>query len=136
MIAPSFLNERAMETKSLVFVYNADSGMFNLLTDIAHKIFSPQTYACQLCSITHGNLKMHEEWRTFIRSLPIACDFMHRDEFLKVHANIAGGFPAVYLRSTGKLQLCVNAKEINQCENLPALKNLIQSACVAAEGAK
>jgi len=125
-----------METKSLVFVYNADSGMFNLLTDIAHKIFSPQTYACQLCSITHGNLKMHEEWRTFVHLLPIACDFMHRDEFLKEHSKMVDGFPAVYLRSTGKLQLCVNAKEINQCKNLLELKSLIQSACVAAEDAK
>jgi hypothetical protein len=121
-----------METKSLVFVYKADSGMFNLLADIAHKIFSPQTYACQLCSITHGNLKMHEEWRTFIHSLPIACDFMHRDEFLKVHSEFEDELPAVYLRSTGKLQLCVNAKEINQCENLLELKNLIQSTCVVA----
>jgi hypothetical protein len=46
-----------MKTKSLLFVYNADSGVFNLVTDIAHKIFSPQTYACQLCCITHGNFE-------------------------------------------------------------------------------
>jgi len=30
-------------SKQLVFVYNADSGMFNTLTDIAHKVFSPKT---------------------------------------------------------------------------------------------
>jgi hypothetical protein len=37
---------------SLVFVYNADSGVFNTLSDIAHKIFSPETYACNLCALT------------------------------------------------------------------------------------
>jgi len=122
-----------METKSLVFVYNADSGLFNLVTDIAHKILSPQTYACQLCSITHGNLKMHEEWRTFINTLPINCEFMHRDEFLKAHSEICNELPAVYLLSTGSLQSCVSAKEINNCNDLPELKSLIQSSCVAAE---
>ncbi len=30
--------------KSIVFVYNADSGLFNALPDIAHKTFSPATY--------------------------------------------------------------------------------------------
>ena len=37
---------------SLLFVYNADSGFFNTLADIGHKLFSPATYPCQLCAIT------------------------------------------------------------------------------------
>ena len=41
---------------SLLFVYNADSGFFNTLADIGHKLFSPATYPCQLCAITHGVL--------------------------------------------------------------------------------
>ena len=122
-----------METKSLVFVYNADSGLFNLVTDIAHKIFSPKTYACQLCSITHGNLKMHEEWGAFIQALPLSCLFMHRDEFLAEYSEIQNDLPAVYLCLKGRLQLCVNAKEINNCSGLPELKSLIQSSCVVAE---
>ena len=36
---------------TLVFVYNADSGVFNALADAAHKIFSPRTYACNLCAL-------------------------------------------------------------------------------------
>ena len=34
--------------KSIVFVYNADSGLFNMVTDTAHKMLSPDTYECNL----------------------------------------------------------------------------------------
>ena len=64
---------------SLVFVYNADSGLFNTLTDIAHKIFSPDTYSCNLCMITHDNLSMRSEWKDFIEKLDIELEFLHRD---------------------------------------------------------
>ena len=118
-----------MKMKSLLFVYNADSGLFNLVTDIAHKIFSPQTYACQLCSITHGNLTMREEWRAFIDELPLECEFMHRDEFLKAHSSVQDELPAVYTRSNGELRLCVDASKIISCSDLSELKRLIQSHC-------
>ena len=60
----------------LIFVYNADSGLFNTLTDIAHKVLSPDTYACNLCSITHGYLKERRKWRNFIRTLDHPVEFL------------------------------------------------------------
>ncbi len=39
---------------SLLFVYNADSGLVAGLFDSAHKLLSPSTYQCQLCTLTHG----------------------------------------------------------------------------------
>ena len=41
------------------FVYNADGDVFSLVGDFAHKIFSPKTYNCNLCAITHGNFGMN-----------------------------------------------------------------------------
>ncbi len=38
----------------LIFVYNADSGKLNVLFDVGHKIVSPGTYKCDLCTLTHG----------------------------------------------------------------------------------
>ena len=52
----------------LVFVYNARSGLFNALSDAAHKIFSPGTYQCNLCALTHTALGMRGEWRKFLDS--------------------------------------------------------------------
>ncbi len=51
-----------IETPTLLFVYNADSGFFNLAADIARKIFSPQTYDCNLCAITHDAFAMKNDW--------------------------------------------------------------------------
>ena len=66
---------------SLLFVYNADSGFFNTLADIGHKLFSPATYPCQLCAITHGVLAERGAWRDFIGALDLPCEFLHRDQF-------------------------------------------------------
>lgn len=37
-----------------IFVCNADSGLFNTMADIGHKIFSAETHACSLCALVHG----------------------------------------------------------------------------------
>ncbi len=31
----------------LIFVYNADAGLFSLVSDFAHKIISSENYACK-----------------------------------------------------------------------------------------
>ncbi|MBC7930780.1 MAG: hypothetical protein H7Z38_09495, partial [Rubrivivax sp.] len=54
---------------ALVFVYNADSGLFNALTDIAHKAFSPATYQCNLCALTHSTFGMRKGWKRFLETL-------------------------------------------------------------------
>ncbi|MBU0498608.1 MAG: hypothetical protein KJ558_05035 [Gammaproteobacteria bacterium] len=59
----------------LLFVYNADSGLFNTLADIGHKIFSPGTYQCDLCALTHGYFQERIEWRAFVESLGVECRF-------------------------------------------------------------
>ncbi len=68
---------------TLMFVYNADSGMFNTLSDMAHKVFSPRTYSCNLCALTHSTFSMRDEWKEFIESLGVELEFLHRDEFRK-----------------------------------------------------
>ncbi len=73
--------ETKLEKPTLVFVYNADSGLFNLLTDITHKIFSPQTYNCNLCAVTHDKFGMKNEWREYLKTLNTPVEFLHADEF-------------------------------------------------------
>ena len=45
----------------LLFVYNVNSGKLNILFGIVHKIISPSTYTCELCSLTHGVFSEHVE---------------------------------------------------------------------------
>jgi len=117
-------------TKQLVFVYNADSGMFNTLTDIAHKVFSPQTYECNLCAISHSYFSERDEWKEFISNLGAECEFLHRDEFEKKYRLKDQVYPTVYLKNDSGLDTCLDAGAINECDSMDKLKEKIMSGCL------
>ena len=111
--------------RALVFVYNADSGVFNTLADAAHKIFSPQTYQCNLCALTHSAVGMRREWRRFLDGLDTPLEFLHADE-LKARYGVAGiPLPAVFQRDGEKVEVLLSADAINACRTLEELKRLI-----------
>ena len=116
----------------LIFVYNADSGLFNTLADIGHKIFSPQTYSCDLCMLTHGYFSERAEWRSFIEQLPLESRFLHRDEFRREFPQVDLPLPAVFLQQDSDLRLCVAARSLRDCKDLQDLQNLIRLACERA----
>ena len=112
---------------SLIFVYNADSGLFNTLTDVAHKIFSPQTYQCNLCAITHSNFGMRGEWKKYLKELKTPFEFLHADEF-KAEYNFGGvNLPAVFKKQNEQISILIDSEEINACRSIGDLKNLINS---------
>lgn len=106
----------------LVFVYNADSGAFNLLADIAHKIFSPATYSCNLCALTHSNFGMKKQWKNFLESLDAEMEFLHADEFKDKYNLQEVALPAIYKQDgDGNLEIMIDAPAINNCESLDDL---------------
>src|SRR5690606_30799104 len=111
------------EEKELVFVYNARSDLFSKATDFAHKIISPSTYSCSLCSLTHGHLGMHREWAAFIKSLSIKVSFRYKEQ---VENHSQEDLPQVWLRSGGDKNLLIGAAELNAVPTLEALMELIQ----------
>ena len=115
--------------RTLLFVYNADRGMFNTLSDMAHKVFSPRTYSCNLCALTHSTFSMRGEWKEFIESLGVELEFLHRDEFVSqvgVGEGEATTLPAVFLRREQGLEILADAEAINACQTMNDLKNLIR----------
>ena len=105
----------------LVFVYNADSGLFNLLADMAHKAFSPSTYNCQLCKLTHGHFGMREQWKTYLESIQAELVFLHRDEFHKQYGQHDAELPALFINIDGSAELFMNSSDINACSTLQSL---------------
>ena len=69
--------------RKLIFVYNANSGVVNSWLDMAHKIVSPTSYECDLCSLTHGKFSEKRIWKKFKDTGLIDMEFHHKDEFLK-----------------------------------------------------
>ncbi len=113
------------ENVTLVFVYNADSGVFNLLSDVAHKIFSPQTYNCNLCAVTHGNFGVKNEWREYLKTLPVLFVFLHADEFKAEYKIENAKLPAVFSLKDGDTKEFIDAETINNCRNIDELKTVI-----------
>lgn len=121
------MTERAGQSNSaLVFVYNADSGLFNTLTDIAHKALSPQTYQCNLCALTHSTFGMRKGWKRFLETLDRPLEFLHADELNARHGVSSVTLPAIFKREGKGLGLLINADAINACRTMNDLKQLIQ----------
>ena len=116
------------EGGALVFVYHADSGVFNALADAAHKIFSPRTYACNLCALTHTAIGMRGEWRRFLEGLGVPLEFLHADELRSRYGLRDVPLPAVFEKDGASLRVAVSADEINACGSLEELKSLILGA--------
>jgi len=53
--------------------------------DSAHKWIRPETYECDLCSLTFGVFKEKESWVRFRESVKTPLEFLHKDEFLKAY---------------------------------------------------
>jgi hypothetical protein len=123
------------EKLKLVFVYNADSGVFNLLSDVAHKIFSPQTYNCNLCAITHGNFGVKNEWREYLKTLTVPFEFLHADEFKAAYKIENTRLPAVFKKENDRIEEFIDAEAINDCRDIDELKTVINVKLKQTTGA-
>jgi hypothetical protein len=114
-----------MHAQTLVFVYNADSGWVNTLLDIGHKLVSPSSYACKLCTLTHTIFHERGEWTQFVAELGVPVEFLHRDELAERYGIRDAELPAVYRKSGNDLQLWMTRSEIDHCRSLAELERLV-----------
>ncbi|CAM4124742.1 hypothetical protein [Gillisia limnaea] len=115
--------------EKLLFIYNASSGKVNSSLDVLHKVFSPSTYTCNLCRITHGILKENETWKAFRKSGKHPMMFLHIDEFQKQYKSKFGHkftFPIVLAATTNGLEVFISSEEINAIEQPEELIRLIK----------
>ncbi len=113
---------------TLVFVYNARSGIFNAAADAAHKLFSPGTYQCNLCALTHSTFKMRAGWKGFLETLGRPLEFLHADELANRYGVKGVPLPAVFEKRGGRLELLVGADAVNACRTLDDLTGLVREA--------
>ena len=106
----------------IMMVYNADSGMFNAVTDSVHKIISPESYKCSLCSVTFGMVSMRHHWRQFLGGLPMKKEFYHRDEFVKSFPATVVAPPAImYAAPDAEPKVLVGKDELASIDDLSQL---------------
>ncbi len=96
----------------LIFVYNADSGLLSTMFDLGHKILNPETYECNLCSLTYGNFTENKKWKEFRKNLQVEMEFLHRNEFERKY-EVQVDYPAI-LAFTNKIEVEISKKELNE----------------------
>jgi hypothetical protein len=111
--------------QKIIFVYNADSGVFNLLSDVAHKMFSPQTYSCNLCAVTHSNFGMKKEWKDYLDSIDNPLEFLHADESKSKYPSEKAIFPAIFIEENESLKQIADHAQINKSRTIEDLKFII-----------
>ena len=114
-----------MNRKRLIFVYNADSGKLNLAFDIAHKILSPSTYQCDLCSLSHGYFQMHASWKAFVQDLGLEVEYLHRDEYPS--SAPSADFPLILLEENNQQAIFMSSEEISACGSGESLQQAIRT---------
>jgi hypothetical protein len=118
-------SDAELSNSSLLFVYNADTGLFSVVTDYAHKILSPKTYPCNLCAITYGSMGMNKKWEEFIANLSFPVEFLHRDEFVKHYDFKDTQLPAAFLKKGDTITMLITHDEINKCTTIEELMDLL-----------
>ncbi len=114
--------------KSLIFVYNVNSGKANSYLDVIHKIFKPSTYACDLCKLTYGTFSERSEWKKFRENLDVETEFLHKDEFQKEYASKFGykfEFPIVLFKEDRGMEVLVSKEELAALEGPAQLIDLL-----------
>ncbi|MCA0959753.1 GTPase [Muricauda ruestringensis] len=109
--------------QEIIFIYNAKSDVFSVVSDFAHKIFSPSTYPCSLCQLTHGHVGVNKKWASFLETIPYNKRFLHKDEALEVNIDLLNKQLPIILvkKNTGELYTLLNASELGQLTSVDDL---------------
>lgn len=122
-----------MET--VVFVYNATSGVIDKFIDSAHKILSPETYQCSLCKLTHGNFGEKQDWIDFKDQMKPPLKFLYKNEFEEQYKSKWLGkyeYPIVFLASGYALDPILTSKDLQEITSLDILIDTLKE--VLSEG--
>ncbi len=112
--------------KDLIFIYNAKSGLTQATLDWAHKIISPKTYECSLCSLTYGNLGKYSKWSKFLKSLNLNKSFIYDDQLSDLGFYENESLPCIFVGKDNNYSLIINSDELNSCQSLEHLIELIK----------
>jgi len=105
----------------LIFVYNANSGIFNAVLDSAHKLLSPSTYSCSLCALTYSTFGEKKLWKKFRKNNSLKMEFLHIGEFENRYPNQNLKLPVILYEEGSDFIMIMNHKELNSTKDLERL---------------
>ena len=126
-------NPEKIIRSEIIIIYNAESGIFNSLSDYVHKIASPETYQCNLCTLTYGNLGMESKWKDYLKKLKLPVSFQYKDQVQNNPDLNTGFLPAIMLRKNGNIKELVSAAEINHAGSVDELISLLDKKLIICQ---
>lgn len=118
-------------SQKLIFIYNAESWLWNAISESIHKFVSPETYPCALCDITHGNFWAKKQWNTFLKTIQIPVAFYHKDEIINKPYFSKLSLPCVALiDENNKIGRSIQWDERKTIQSLDDLINIITDHCI------
>lgn len=116
--------------QKLQFVYNAETGFFNKMTDFAQKALSPKTYACNLCALTYGTFTIKQEWANYLKKLPLEVEFIYKNEWK--FAQLREQYPLIALQTDDDMKVLLEAAELNSFTTLKQLEDALDKTLQSA----
>ena len=95
--------------------------------DFAHKIISPNTYQCNLCSLTYGNFGIKKEWQDFLNTIQMETKFMYANQYQQLFPNQNQTFPAIFLVQNNQWKSLISPKDFEDLQTLQQLIQLLKS---------
>ncbi|MEZ8003347.1 MAG: GTPase, partial [Patiriisocius sp.] len=92
--------------------------------------FSPNTYKCDLCSLTFGVFFEKRRWKIFRKTTTLEMVFLHKDQFLKQYKSKwlpKYDFPVILSQEQDMLEIFLSNVDITQAKDVEALIDAIQS---------
>lgn len=92
-----------------------------------HKAFSPSTYSCSLCKLSHTNFKEKEEWKSELQKIDSDIEFLYKNAFLEQFKidNIA--FPIVAKQKGNNFEILLSNTEINKVKSISEFFTLLKT---------
>ncbi len=109
----------------LLFVYNANTDIKSAVFDYAHKVFSPSTYQCELCALTHHNLGERKAWKRFKKRTDVTMEFWYIKQF-EGEFNMRFDYPVVLRKREDGLHLFMSKAELQQLESVEELIGVLE----------
>ena len=118
--------------QKFIFVYNAKTGIGNLILDVAHKVMSPSTYPCELCQLLYGPLGLRKEWKSFMAESNMKFEFYHINDF-EAKFDERFQYPIMLMKTdNGRMSVLLEKNEFSKMKNVSGLIERIKEVTTHA----
>ena len=120
-----------VHVQRLIGVYDADGGLRGEIAYLAGKVAGRH---CTLCDITHSPVRRRREWDSYISSLPVPFDVVHRNERSATLERVTEGREACVVAECddGSLVFLLGNEDLAQAADVAGLAEAVASAMGAA----